>query len=172
MKGGTQAKAGLPDILCPYCNTLFTPIRARQFICPNDSCKKEHERLYRINTKDRDKDSNKMAEWRRKNPAKRLLSSINQRNNIDIDLEWIQERLDKGICEVTGIPFEFVERYGGKAGFNHFPWNPSIDKVDPNGGYKKSNCQLVVWAYNRAKGIWDINVMKKLAEGMYNGLVK
>lgn len=63
----------------------------------------------------------------------------------DLDLDWILPRLYAGRCERTGIPFEM--------GFDNpkSVWRPSIDKINPSGGYKKANCQLVVWCYNAAK---------------------
>ena len=107
-----------------------------------------------------------MARWRRNNPAKRILSNIKQRNNIDLDEVWIQERLDRGTCEVTGISFEFPE-YGSKPrGFNYHPWTASVDKIIPELGYRKENCRLVVWAYNRAKGLWSDEVVLQLARGV------
>lgn len=109
-----------------------------------------------------------MARWRKNNPAKRILSNIKQRNNIDIDEQWIQERLDVGLCEATGIAFSFPE-YGTKAcGFNYHPWSASVDKIDPSKGYVKENCRLVVWAFNRAKGLWSDEDMLRLAKGIVN----
>lgn len=171
MKGGTQAKHGLEPIKCRYCATVFTPIREAQFTCGASECKKKNNLEYNRRTKDKEKDKNKMAEWRRLNPAKKILSNIKTRNNIDLDVAWIQERLDAGVCEATGISFQFP-KYGAKAGFNHYPWNPSVDKIDPNGGYCKANCRMVVWAFNRAKGLWDDDIVIKLAKGVINGMVK
>lgn len=59
--------------------------------------------------------------------------------------EWIFERVLRGICEVTGIPFVIAN--GRK------PWAPSLDKIDPKGGYTPDNVQVVVWIYNTCK--WD-----------------
>ena len=170
MNNATRAKSGLEEIKCKYCDTVFMPIRSRQFLCGSNDCKNANAREYRNRTIDKGEFRNVMAKWRTKNPAKKILSNIKSRNNIDIDEQWIQDRLNKGICEVTGIKFEFMEYGKGKAGFNHHPWTPSVDKIDPNGGYRQSNCQLVVWAYNRAKGLWSEDIMLKLGKGIINGM--
>lgn len=62
----------------------------------------------------------------------------------DLTLDWVMERLHRGECEVTSIPFNFD---GGKN-----PFGPTIDRIVPQEGYTKENCQVVVWTYNAAKG--------------------
>lgn len=173
---GFRPTKNLENKNCENCGVEFTPYRKTQKLCSSKECKKAYNRQYsaefRKTNEYKQEFKNVMAKWRAENPAKKILSNIKTRNNIDLDEEWIQERLDNGICEVTGIPFEFPEYGSNKRGFNHHPWTASVDKIDPSKGYRKDNCQLVVWAYNRAKGLWDEDVMIKLAKGMYDGLVK
>ena len=71
---------------------------------------------------------------------------------VDFDLtrEWIAERLERGHCEVTGIPF--VLETGGGKGHRTNSFSPSVDRIKQDGGYTQDNCQLVVWIYNRARG--------------------
>lgn len=59
-----------------------------------------------------------------------------------LPLEWVEERLEKGHCEVTGIPFDFS--------FQRL-WSPSLDKIDPTKGYTPDNTQMTVFIYNSAK---------------------
>lgn len=63
----------------------------------------------------------------------------------DLDYEWVYERVSAGHCSVTGLPFNFS---GGK-----HPFGPTLDRIVPEGGYTKENTQVVVWAYNAAKGV-------------------
>lgn len=56
--------------------------------------------------------------------------------------EWIEERVRRGFCEVTGIKFVMDSRN---------PWMPSLDRKIPELGYTEDNCQVVVWIYNTAK---------------------
>lgn len=169
--GYNKSKNKLEDKKCFYCNSLFSPERKSDKYCSIE-CREKYTKNIKYPSASKENNKNKMALWRMNNPAKRILSNINTRNNIDIDLEWIQERLDKGVCEVTGIKFETPEYGANATGFNHFPWTPSIDKVVPTLGYKKSNCKMVVWAYNRAKGLWTDDVVIKLAKGVINELDK
>jgi len=161
-------------IKCKYCDTMFVPYRKTSILCRSKDCRRQYNKEFnatKVNIpKNREENSNKMATWRQKNPAKRILSNLKQRNNIDIDEAWIQKRLDSGVCEATGIKFKSPERYGQKVGFNHYPWTPSVDKINPNGGYRKSNCRLVVWSFNRAKGLWGDDIVVQLSKGVMNGI--
>lgn len=58
----------------------------------------------------------------------------------------IENWLIYGHCAVTGVKFEW--RYFG----HNNPLAPSLDRIDPRIGYTDSNCRLVSWIFNRAKG--------------------
>lgn len=60
----------------------------------------------------------------------------------DLTVEWLKERLDRGVCELSGLPFEREPRRG--------PNSPSIDRVVPGGPYTQANCRVVLWSINRA----------------------
>ena len=64
--------------------------------------------------------------------------------------EWLEPRLNSGICEMTGLPFSYIP--GTRWRKN--PFFPSIDRRDPDRGYTEENCRLVLYAYNTAKGTW------------------
>lgn len=64
-----------------------------------------------------------------------------------ISVEYIYEKL-KGICPRTGMPFIIGS---GSDYSNRHPQTPSIDKIDPSGGYTEDNTQVVCWWYNCAK---------------------
>jgi hypothetical protein len=82
----------------------------------------------------------------------------------DLDLPWILERVSRGFCEVTGLPFVFdpdePERPGARA------FSPSLDRKDPSKGYTKDNTQVVVWVYNGAKGSNTHEDVLKMAEAL------
>ena len=75
------------------------------------------------------------------------------REGNELTPEWILEKLEQGVCEVTGLPFT----YGVEA---RNPWSPSLDRIDPSIGYTLENTRVVVWIYNAAKNVFtDSDVM-------------
>lgn len=84
-----------------------------------------------------------------KGRADRLISGAKRRAAaigvpFDLDLQWLIERLDAGVCEVTGVPFVI------KAGRHLHA--PSLDRHDPKLGYTKDNVRVTLWCFNAAKG--------------------
>ena len=88
--------------------------------------------------------------WKKCNPVKVFATRV-RRNakrakvEFDLDFEWFKERLDRKVCEATGLPFVDSDKPMA-------PFIPSVDRTDPNGGYTKDNCKMVVWIYNACKG--------------------
>lgn len=97
--------------------------------------------------------------------AQRLMGSIRKRSKqkgqkFDITLDWLEERIAPGVCQVTGLPFDFSS---GRS-----PYSPSIDKIDPKGAYTQDNAQVVVWMYNAAKGHWGHEDVMKMVRKLYD----
>lgn len=61
-----------------------------------------------------------------------------------ITTAWVRERLQRGVCERTGVPFLF--------GSPRHPHTPSLDQIEPSQGYTEENTQVVTHRYNCAKG--------------------
>ncbi len=61
---------------------------------------------------------------------------------LEITIAWIRIRLEKGICEATGIKF-------GSGAFT-----ASLDRRDNSKGYTEANVQMVVWIHNAARNNW------------------
>lgn len=78
--------------------------------------------------------------------AKRRESKFNE--VIDFDYLWILDKLKVGVCEVTGVPFDFNK----PVTTNKNPFAPSIDRKDSSKGYCKENVRIVIWQYNLMKG--------------------
>lgn len=74
--------------------------------------------------------------------------------------EWVLKQIIKGRCAVTGIPFE-LDDGEGREKVN--PYTPSADRINPNLGYSHRNTQIVVWAYNRAKGEYADSTFARIA---------
>lgn len=62
---------------------------------------------------------------------------------LSIDLAWVEQRLEAGVCEVSGIPFV-------TDALRH-PFLPSLDRVDSSRGYTPDNCRAILWMLNAAK---------------------
>jgi hypothetical protein len=101
------------------------------------------------------------AQWGQDNPitlkAGNLKTYAHRAGPSDIDIDWIMERLDRGVCELTGIPFVYEWRH---------PFLPSIDRIDATQpGHMKDNCRVVLWGLNAFKGTASEEVfLKCLAE--------
>jgi len=102
-------------------------------------------------------------------PESRMLANAKNRAaskgwDFDLTPTWAQEKLRAGICEITGIPFDF-----NRGTVNaHNPFRPSIDRRDTALGYTQNNCQMVVVAYNQAKGTWSHEDVLRLAQALVN----
>lgn len=73
-----------------------------------------------------------------------------RRKHMPFELEksWIEGKLRRGACEVTGLPLDITE--------SHSPWSPSLERVnnDPMVGYIPSNVKVVAAIYNTARRHW------------------
>lgn len=92
--------------------------------------------------------------------------AIRNKLKFDLSVEWIQEKVSEGFCQLSGIKFEFDK--GGKRGGN--PFAPSVDKIDAKGGYTKSNCQIVLWGINNSKGEMSTEEFKKFLKLIWEGI--
>lgn len=80
----------------------------------------------------------------------------------DISVDDIAQRLGKGICEVTGIPFNLTN-----VGRVNWCWkSPSLDQIVPGIGYLSSNVQVVIRGYNVMKNNWGDAPILLVAEAL------
>lgn len=83
-----------------------------------------------------------------------------KRKGLAFDLDWkaLQVRLDRGVCEVTGIPFDLSIP---KA------WNaPSLDRIVPNLGYTMENTRIVLLAVNVMASDWGLGTALRVADAI------
>ena len=109
-----------------------------------------------------------------KGKSSRLFSSCKRRANLSggaltITREWIEERLNIGVCEVTGISFN----YEGKANFTRQPCAPSVDRKDSqNPDYTPENSRLVLWAVNCAMAEYGEKIMFPIFKAIVKNATK
>jgi len=83
------------------------------------------------------------------------------RDGIDLDFEWYSGEIANNVCKMTGIPY--VINLGTDGVSKENDWSPSIDKINPYGGYLKKNCRVACTLYNRTKNIWTDEEVEQLA---------
>lgn len=76
-----------------------------------------------------------------------------------LSVSRIRDAILRGQCEVTGIPFDWSRE---RASYFR-PFLPSLDRIDPRGGYTDGNVRVVVTAFNVALSDWGEEVFKRLA---------
>ena len=107
-----------------------------------------------------------------KKRATKLWHRAKSRNkpNFQITKLWVERKLLKTRCEVTGIGFDYTKP---KPHYNANPFAPSLDRIDCSKGYTYKNTQVVIWGYNVAKSFLDPADFEKLiraiGEKFYNG---
>ena len=112
-----------------------------------------------------EKDREYQAVYRRRNRARDLMRHARFRaskNGLAFDLDKhipeMQQRIDAGTCEVTGLPFNL---YGGRT------WDsPSLDRIDCRKGYLYSNLRIVLYAVNSALGNWGEEKFLQMARSI------
>lgn len=77
----------------------------------------------------------------------------------DLDWQWMQEKIDRGICEATGLPLTMdVGKRDGTAD----PFSPSIDRIDPDGPYSLENSRVVCYVFNLSRSAFGDDVFYKM----------
>ena len=96
---------------------------------------------------------NRLREYNLKHPERQWHSATKssaKKRGIDfsIDVEWFKSRLQKGVCELTGLPFH--SSTGSLTKGRSF-YSPSVDRIDNAVGYISSNVRMVIWGVNLSK---------------------
>lgn len=113
--------------------------------------RKNKDRLNQWARDHKSKNPQMAAKWRhnswRFNRATHLISSIRikcRQQGLEFDLtkSWLEKKIEAGKCELSGLPFDMDQKRG--------PMSPTVDRIDPKGGYTMKNCRLIIWYLNRA----------------------
>jgi len=119
--------------------------------------------------KNKDQTLVRQNEWQRENyaanQAKYLVRGAKRRakqRGLKFDLEDhitdLQNIIDTGLCELTGL--SFVTSIGKPS-----PFSPSLDRKNSKAGYTRDNIRVVIWAANRAMGVWGFDLLAAIVDG-------
>jgi hypothetical protein len=81
---------------------------------------------------------------------------------------WIENKLSIGVCELTGIPFDFYK----KEKVSKNPYAPSLDRINSSKGYTKTNTRVVLSAVNDALNQYEDKTMLPILKAMVKGIEK
>ncbi|MBL1140402.1 MAG: hypothetical protein HND53_00025 [Proteobacteria bacterium] len=103
----------------------------------------------------REKECSRSKNYRHRNRAQYIINQLKSKSrrigiNVDISHDWIDERLQYGFCELTGLPFEWKDYTRNQRGGRLF-YTPSIERIDNKRGYTPNNCRIVISGYNVGK---------------------
>lgn len=79
---------------------------------------------------------------------------------LGITVQWIEAILEKGVCQVSGLPFDF----GRHATTRRNPFGPSIDQIVAGKGYTLENSRVVLTAINLALCEWGVDTYVQIAQ--------
>ncbi len=111
----------------------------------------------------------KKTTWGR---AVTLLSNARARcksKNVDMQLttEWVNQRLENGTCEITGIAFNL----NPTTEYHTRRWDaPSLDRIDKTKPYTEENTRVVLWAVNCALAEYGTEIMLPILKAMVKGI--
>ena len=75
-----------------------------------------------------------------------------------LNVKNIAERIARGRCEATGIPF----RIGAFKDLNSNPYAPSLDRINAGSKYTTRGVKVVLWMINRARSDMSLPDFKLL----------
>lgn len=79
---------------------------------------------------------------------------------LEITAQWIENILEKGVCQASGIPFDF----GKHPSTRRNPFGPSVDQIVAGKGYTLKNSRIVLTALNLALCEWGVDTYVQIAQ--------
>lgn len=183
---GRKPRRPKPTLLCKNCGKPFVRQSG-----PNRFCSVRcRSKLHRAKPEQKEKHYWRQKRWRTENAERNrayhrtyqstyklkkitavpwisLLQASKQRSTklglaFDLDRNWFASRWT-GRCELTNLEFNGPEK---RKGYKSRNLSPSIDKIDPNKGYTKDNCRIILWAINSLKRDGTDDEMYLVAEAL------
>ncbi len=155
--------------ICKGCGTAkpFLEFYLKKDGCRRATCKTcmtEHERLRRMKKHgDRTQQRENERLWRRRRRGHALCVGARQRAKnkgwvFSLDSDDIQRRVDRGVCELTGISFSLDDSRSWDA--------PSLDRIVPSKGYTNANVRVVLHCINVMANVWGAQKIVEMGKAI------
>ena len=96
-----------------------------------------------------------------------MFHNAKRRANCTITREWIENKLNLGVCEITGISFDLEPTLE----FDSNPYAPSLDKINPKQKeYTPENTRVVLTAVNKALNEYGEKAMLPILKAMIKSI--
>ena len=86
---------------------------------------------------------------------------------LHITHEWIQKHLERGTCELTGLPFSLEPP---PPGLTRRLDAPSLDRISKHKPYTEENTRVILWAVNCALSEYGTSTMLPILKAMIKGI--
>ena len=86
---------------------------------------------------------------------------------IHLHQAWVEKHLERGTCELTGMPFSFEPP---PTGVTRRPDAPSLDRIDKHKAYTEDNTRVILWAVNCALAEYGTETMLPILQAMVKGI--
>ena len=83
--------------------------------------------------------------------------------SVTIDVDWITQRIERGTCALTGLPFSLRATEEHSA----HPFAPSLDRIDNNcKDYTPANTRLVLHSVNSALNEYGVEHLLMICDAI------
>jgi hypothetical protein len=90
---------------------------------------------------------------------------LKNKGEVSIDVDWIENKLKLGFCELSGLPFDL----NPSTQFSRNPNSPSLDRIDnDNRDYSPENTRLILTSLNGAINEYGLEHFLKTANAVLN----
>lgn len=142
---------------CRACKVWYAVTEFRRKSNPNKcmSCLNAYNRAYQKKHPEKPKGRLRDLRGTIKGRAALMYSQIKARSkkrNVEFSVsrEFLEQKLENGVCEATGLPFNFDIKV-----FWENPFGPSVDRIESGENYTHENIQLACNMYNLGKSKYN-----------------
>jgi hypothetical protein len=87
--------------------------------------------------------------------------------SLELSTEWVIGHLERGTCELTGMPFNLEPP---PLGISRRPDAPSLDRIDKDKHYTIENTRVILWAVNCALSEYGTDTILPILKAMVAGI--